>query len=152
MEDFIYILIGVVWLGASIYRASQKRKEKARPKASATSTPASTTRESKARSLLEELLGGQEVSIPEPEVQEVEYAEPMRMEVEELDSSNSFHKEYAKFGYGGVETLTTEGVSSLGRIIFKDQMPVNENKTSRHRNIDLRKAIIYQAILERPYT
>ncbi len=152
MEDFIYILIGVVWLGASIYRASQKRKEKARPKASATSTPASTTRENKARSLLEELLGGQEVSIPEPEVQEVEYAEPMRMEVEKLESSNSFQKEYAKYGLGGVETLTTEGVSSLGRITFEDKMPINENKTSKHLNIDLRKAIIYQAILERPYS
>lgn len=152
MEDFIYILIGVLWLGASIYRASQKKKEKEKAKNPANVPPQSESRESKARSLIEELLGGQEVNVPEPEVQEVIYAEPVVMEVDDHGLSKSFQNEYAKKGFGSLESLSAEGVSSLNRIDFKDQMPLQENKPSKQITIDLRKAIIYQAILERPYT
>lgn len=152
MEDYIYILLGVLWLGASIYRASQKKKEKGKAKTPATATPKPETRGSQARTLLEEILGGQEVSIPEPLVQEVEYEEPIMLEVEDLGSSKSFQKEYAEYSFGELESVSGEGIRSIDRIDFKDQMPLQENNPSKALTIDLRKAIIYKAILERPYT
>ena len=152
MEDFIYILIGVIWLAASIYKATQKKKQKAQQNKPVTpSTPESAYRP-ETRSLIEELLGGQQVSIPEPAVIETEYSDPMFEEVEANKSVESFQSEYTKLGHRGLEALSGEGVSSLGNITFEDVMKKQKNKTSGPVKIDLRKAIIYSAILERPYT
>jgi len=153
MEEFIYIIIGVIWLAATIYKASQKKKGKAGPQKPATSTPGTESKVS-ARSLLEQLLEGQQVSIPEPEVVELEteYDEPMIAEVEERRRKESFKTEYAGYGFKSLESLSGEGVSSLGQIKFKDIMKEDKKKAGGPVKIDLRKAIIYSAILERPYT
>ena len=152
MEEFIYIIIGVIWVAASIYKASQRKKQKAIPRKPATALPEEDTKFSSARSLLEELMEGQRLGIPEPEVVEMEYDEPMLAEIEELPKQSSFQSEYAGYGLKGLEALSGEGVSSLGRISFTDIMKDSEKKATGPVKIDLRKAIIYSAILERPYT
>ncbi len=149
MEEFIYILIGVIWLGASIYKASQKKKQKARPQSQASSVPEEETTVSRTKSLLEQLLEGQQVQVPEPEI--VEYDEPMLTEIEDKPLSGSFQSEYAGRTFKGLEALESEGVSSLGRISFVDIMKDTTEKQHKAVRIDLRKAIIYSAILERPY-
>lgn len=150
MEEFIYILIGVIWLAASIYKASQKKKQKAKPQSPATSIPNEETPVSKTRSLLEELMEGQQARVPEPEVIEYEYDEPMQAEIENK-AAGSFQSEYAGYGFKGLEALESEGESSLSRITFKDIMKVPTENQRKAVKIDLRKAIIYSAILERPY-
>jgi hypothetical protein len=152
MEDFIYILIGVIWLAASIYKATQKKKQKAQQNKPVTSTTPENTHRTETRSLIEELLGGQQVSIPEPAVIETEYSDQMFEEVEANKPSGIFQSEYAKLGHSELEALSAEGVSSLGNITFHDDMKDQKKKTSGPIKIDLRKAIIYSAILERPYT
>ena len=149
MEEFIYILIGVIWLAASIYKASQKKKQSARPKSPVSSEPEEETPVSRRRSLLEELLEGQQVRVPEPEL--VEYDEPMLTEIEDKPPAGSFQSEYAGRGFKGLEALESEGVSSLGRISFVDIMKDSTENQRKAVKIDLRKAIIYSAILERPY-
>ncbi len=155
MEEFIYIIIGVIWLAATIYKASQKKKQKAglqKPHAAETGEEKSV---SSARSLLEQLLEGQQVRAPEPEVTELEpeYYEPMMAEVEERQKSrSSFQNEYTNHRFKGLEALSGEGVSSFERIEFKDIMKEPGKKAGGAVKIDLRKAIIYAAILERPYT
>ncbi len=149
MEEFIYILIGVIWLGASIYKASQKKKQKARPQSQASSVAEEETTVSRTKSLLEQLLEGQQVQVPEPEI--VEYDEPMLTEIEDKPLSGSFQSEYAGRTFKGLEALESEGVSSLGRISFVDIMKDTTEKQHKAVRIDLRKAIIYSAILERPY-
>ncbi|MBE9485276.1 MAG: hypothetical protein IMY74_10545 [Bacteroidetes bacterium] len=150
MEEFIYILIGVIWLGASIYKASQKKKQKARPQSQASSVPEEETAVSRTKSLLEQLLEGQQVQVPEPELVEYEYDEPMLTEIEDKPLSGSFQSEYAGHSKG-LEALESEGMSSLGRISFVDIMKETTEKQHKAARIDLRKAIIYSAILERPY-
>ena len=152
MEEFIYILIGVIWLAASIYKASQKKKQKAAPPKQAASVATEESKVSRVRSLLDELLEGQQLRIPEPEVTELEYEEPMLADIENLPEESSFQNEYAGYGLKGLEALSGEGVSSLGRITFEDIMKESEKKVSAPEEFDLRKAIIYSAILERPYT
>lgn len=151
MEEFIYILIGVIWLGASIYKASQKKKQKARPQSQASSVAEEETTVSRTKSLLEQLLEGQQVQVPEPEIVEYEYDEPMLTEIEDKPPSGSFQSEYAGRTFKGLEALESEGVSSLGRISFVDIMKDTTEKQHKAVRIDLRKAIIYSAILERPY-
>jgi hypothetical protein len=151
MEDYIYILIGVIWLAASVYRASQKKKQAAARKSAG--EPAKAKPEmSDTRSLLEELLGGQEIKIPEPEEQEISIPEPEKVIVEEDPPLRKFESEYTKMGLKGVESLMREGTSSTGRILFKDTFKSTQKKEAGQTKINLRKAIIYKAILERPYT
>ena len=152
MEDYIYILIGVIWLAATIYKATQKKKQKAQQNKPVTSTTPENTHRTETRSLIEELLGGQQVSIPEPAVIETEYSDQMFEEVEANKPSGIFQSEYAKLGHSGLEALSAEGVSSLGNITSHDVMKEQKKKTSGPIKIDLRKAIIYSAILDRPYS
>ena len=151
MEDYIYILIGVIWLAASIYKATQKSKQKAQQKKPASSTEHENTPRTETRSFMEELLGGQDVRIPEPAVVETEYTEPLYEEAEVNKPTGSFQSEYTKMGLKGLESLSGEGVTSLGRITFQDTMKEHTKKSSGPVKIDLRKAIIYSAILESPY-
>ncbi len=152
MEDYIYVLIGVIWLAASIYKATQKKKQKAQQNKDITSTTTEDTPKPQSTSLLEELLGGQQVSIPEPAVIEAEYSDPMFEEVEANKPAGAFQSEYSTLGDGGLEALSGEGVSSFGNITFYDVMKEQKKRTSGSVKIDLRKAIIYSAILERPYS
>ena len=78
--------------------------------------------------------------------------DPMVAEVEERKSSESVQTRYAGYGYKSIESLSGEGVRSLGDIKFKDIMKEPAKKPRSKVTIDLRKAIIYKAILERPYT
>ena len=152
MEEYIYILIGVIWLAASIYKAAQKNKKKASPHEPGTPQTQESQGVPGARSLLEELLGGQEVKIPEPESREFTIDESPFMELEQEQPAKSFQSEYAKHGLKGLETFTGEGESSLGGITFKDELKEVTKKSPGQNKIDLRKAIIYAAILERPYS
>ncbi|MEN8226086.1 MAG: hypothetical protein ABFS05_12080 [Bacteroidota bacterium] len=153
MEEFIYIILGVLWLAATIYRAS-KKKQQALPKKDTTGNIEEESHVSAKQSLLEQLLEGQQLKIPEPEVIEMEeeYAEPMMAEVEERRQKESFQTKYAGYGFRSLESLSGEGVRSLGDITFEDIMKEPKKKPRSAVSVDLRKAIIYKAILERPYT
>lgn len=153
MEDYIYIILGVLWLAATIYRASKKKSTQggqARTKPASTQ-PDKTT--SPVQSLLDQLLEGQQLKVPEPEVVELEeeYAEPMLAEVEERSRKQAARTQYSGYGFKSIEAVDGEGISSLGSITFVDQMkPVKKDGGGPVR-INLRKAIIYKAILDSPY-
>jgi len=153
MEEYIYIILGVLWLAATIYRASKKKntqrdRQKATPSATQPERPVSTV-----QSLLDQLLEGQQPKVPEPEVTDLEeeYAEPMLAEVEERKRVQSRKTEYSGYGFKSIEALSGEGISSMGDITFVDQMKPIEKEGRGPVKVDLRKAIIYKAILERPY-
>lgn len=153
MEEYIYIILGVLWLAASIYRASKKKstqasKQKPKPVSSSQDKPVSSV-----KSLLEQLLDGQQLKVPEPEVTEIEeeFAEPMLAEVEERREKQSFQTKYSGYGFNSLESLSGEGISSMGHITFVDQMKSPEKEVRGQGRVDLRKAIIYKAILETPY-
>ena len=152
MEEFIYILIGVIWIAASIYKATQKGKKPGAQKKPGDQQVQEESRPSQARSILEQLLSGQEISIPEPASREI-YDEYDQIEtVEEEKPVRSFQSEYAEYGFKGLEHVSGEGVTSLGQIKFVDEMKDTLKKERGQNKVNLRKAIIYSAILERPYS
>jgi hypothetical protein len=104
-----------------------------------------------ARSFIEELLGGQQVEVPEPVSQEINsYNDDFQDK--EVEPVNSFQSEYSKYGLKGIEKLSGEGEHALGKIVFENHLKEVTKKKPGQNKIDLRKAIIYSAILERPYT
>ena len=153
MEEYIYILIGVIWLAASVYKATKKGKKQAIQQKPGT-TPQTEEGQSVpgVRSLLDELMGGQEVMVPEPESREYSIAESQLLEMEQEKPKKSFQSEYANLGLKGLETFTGEEESSPSGITFIDQFKDVHRKGSKQKKINLRKAIIYGAILERPYS
>lgn len=152
MEDYIYILIGVIWLAATVYRASQKNKKQAASPKPDDQQSKTQKGMSEAKSLLEELLGGQDVRIPEPEEHEITYSEPEPAPAENKRPIHSFASEYTQMGVKGIEALKEEGMLSKDRILFTDEMKLYRKKKPGQSKINLRKAIIYRTILESPYT
>ena len=144
-------MIGVIWLVASIYKATQKGKKKPGPHKPSNVQPDDEAGTHTARSLLEELLDSRQMGIPEPESSEFSYEEQGSYEMEE-EPVKSFQSEYADRGFKGLEALSGEGVSSIDRITFKDELKEVTRKADGQNKINLRKAIIYSTILERPYT
>ncbi|MDT8393362.1 MAG: hypothetical protein RQ761_05935 [Bacteroidales bacterium] len=152
MEDYIYILIGVIWLAATVYRASQKNKKQAASPKPDDQQSRPQKGMSEAKSLLEELLGGQDVRIPEPEEQEITYSEPEPALTEKKQPTPGFASEYTQLGVKGIKALKEEGMLSKDRILFTDEMKLYRQKKAGQNKINLRKAIIYSTILESPYT
>jgi len=151
MEEFIYIILGVLWLVASIYRATKKGKKPAGRPSSEKPHAQEESRMPDARSFIEELLGGQQVEVPEPVSQEINsYNDDFQDK--EVEPVNSFQSEYSKYGLKGIEKLSGEGEHALGKIVFENHLKEVTKKKPGQNKIDLRKAIIYSAILERPYT
>jgi hypothetical protein len=148
MEDLIYILIGVIWVAASIYQVSRKRKEKARSQLPAGHSPQTAPRKREGRSLLEELLNGQQVQIPEPAILELEERESKPLNPPVQKKLLSFQEEYARYGLKGLEASHEKKIRKTPDII-KIKPTVKKGKSIP---FNLRKAIIYRAILERPYT
>jgi hypothetical protein len=153
MEEYIYIILGILWLVATIYRASKKKSTRQGAQKPGPASAQPEKRVSPVQSLLDQLLEGQQLKVPEPEVTDLEeeYAEPMLAEVEERHRSQTVGTQYSGYGFKSIEALSGEGISSMGNITFKDQMkPIKKDGRGPVR-VNLRKAIIYKAILERPY-
>jgi len=153
MEEYIYIILGVLWLAATIYRASKKKSTQGSPQKTKSAVARPEKPASTVQSLLDQLLEGQQLKVPEPEVVELdeEYTEPMLAEVEEKKRADSARTKYAGYGFQSIEALEGEGISSLGSITFEDQMKPLKKEGRGPVGINLRKAIIYKTILERPY-
>lgn len=150
MDDLIYVLLLIAWVAYSFYNAKQKRKLKeqqhkpaAEPKYEMEPLPETQPQ----RSIFEEIFkeaGLEDFEEQEP-VYEPEYEEPS--------------KEVKIFSYEDPETWNEEEKHMLSSRL---QIPDDEEKkepetikagpTDMHKEaFDLRKAIIYNAILERPY-
>jgi len=150
MDDLIYILLLVAWVAYSFYNAKQKRKQKeqqqkpyAQPKPVAEPMPEAKPQ----RSIFEEIFkeaGLEDYEEHEPEY-EPEYLEPA--------------KETKIFSYEDPETWDEKDKHVLNtglRIPEESQPKEPETVLAGHTDtqkeaFDLRRAIIYNAILERPY-
>lgn len=149
-EDFLYILVGLVWVAFSIYKGSQKKKK----------IQGSDNEVSKSKSgfeeILENILGVKE----EDHIYEEEIInkpkENLFNEVEEIKTKvtetpfEAFSYEKAKeqgnfFEEKEVFTSKTHKRDSLK--VVKNSKPVRIKKKPR---FDVRKAIIYSEIMKRP--
>ena len=149
MEDFLPILIGVIWLAYTWYSKDQKKKQRAaagKPKAENVK---------RQPSILEQILMGQEIKIEEPDESDVyeEVAEETR-EYEPVAPTAAKPNPFLNAEMSG---FREEGQSSLR---YKSIPVVLEetNEEDYESNIgvgieefDLRKAVIFAEILNAPY-
>lgn len=165
MEDFIYILLGIVWVVFSIIKGTQKKKQ-AQYEDLDDTTP---ERGGGLEEWLEEFLPPS----PKPAKVEETYYPSFDDDATAYDHEENatafeaFEHEGApdaasyKFYDGTLEDIAPEIVSleemdDLSHMLYKTDEDQSKESSSRntsswHENFSLRNAIIYQAILERPY-
>ena len=149
MEDFLPILIGIIWLAITWYNKDQKKKQRA-----AASKPKAENKK-REPSILEQILTGQEIKINPPRLSslfEEEEEEPTGLEPVQPEQGNSspfLHKETAEFLKEGQSALKYERIP-----VYKEEFDKEEFNISKRAGIeefDLRKAVIYSEILHPPY-
>ncbi|NTW23103.1 MAG: hypothetical protein HGA37_00275 [Lentimicrobium sp.] len=159
MDDFLYIIIGILWVAYSLYSNKQKQDKK-RAAREAQGIP-STQESPPKRSLLEEILMGELRPVqPTPEALEEEWEpeytnapeavslETIKTEAESLEvitdevPANYFEKEYA-----GRKEERSDNLHADNETIDETE----EHEFEIARNFDIRTAVIYAEILNPRY-
>lgn len=162
MDDFLYILIGIVWVVYSLYNNKQKQdRKKAARELSETSRPVPPARPK--RSLFEEILMGEVLQVPEP--QEVTIEPPVKeftrkATAEEVDvrkteaQSLEYITEEVPADY--FDQQYTDRKEEKSKVALfddntKSEAESNEQEFEIAGNFDLKTAVIYAEILNPRY-
>jgi len=152
MDDLIYILLGIAWIAIAFYRQSQKKKAQAKPKPVYHHEDEQTETRN-AGSILEDILLGKN---PDTIFKTAEYQEENNEIVyEAVQTTDSFEEEYDRLGYESIEEKIQEPVQDiedkdLDSPIYKGDLTDDDKLREEAFQIDLRKAVIYSEILNRP--
>ncbi len=157
MEDLIPLLIGVIWLAFTIYSRGKKKKPAA--KSGSRQSPASEPQKPREPSILEQILMGQEIRVPEPEPyydeEEAEEEVTWSPENEKVDEAVPEKKSYRAFLSEELSGIEEEGQYAFDYNEDKEGLEVIETSGWHEpvlgEDFDLRKAIIYEAVLNPPY-
>jgi len=150
-EDWIYVLAGLVWVAFSIYKGSQKQKK----------SKAGGSEDVKKKSTIEELLGeflnvkeeARVYSQPEDEM----VTENLVFDETTTEDKQSVTSKQKVFSYD--DEFEEGNFSEENRVYIpetkdKDKVAVEKNRKSYRRKrkprFNVRKAIIYSEILNRP--
>lgn len=151
MDDLIYILVGIAWVAYSIYSARQKKKmkeerERTVPQAEPAYEPEPAT--SPTRSIFEEIF--KEAGLEEFDNELEEIVKPVAAKIPA--TPQYFTYEDTNVEIKAAEDLIIKEAPAFSEHFIAENVPYHEMKEKTHSNIfDLRKAVIYSAILERPY-
>ena len=147
MEDLIYLVALIAWVAFAFYRKSQKKSGRTGE------MPGNPQPQGRREALptLEEILLGEEQTVPEPVPATVEtWSEGMSPVLDET----SFEKEYNLRGITSVEELDKPMKMDQAELseIQKSEIGSEDKEIEEKWSvIDLRRAVIYSEILNRPY-
>jgi hypothetical protein len=150
MDDLIYILMLVAWVAYSIYNAKQKKKQKElqnRPAAEPQPNYEPEQTQKPQRSIFEEVFG---------EGQFEDFEETIEEEVPHVEETRKVPAEYTYYKPEPMEVLAREEYITASQLISDRENELVDidliDKPITYGNyFNLRKAVIYSAILERPY-
>lgn len=147
-EDFLYIILGIVWIAFSFYKAKKKKQsQKEGP----------TT--SKKKSILESLFD--EIGIKEDDTETI-YQEPSQdlfeheienkpVLVDEPNEVFSYDDFYEESNYIPTNTVKEKKRSTETNVTTDLNYKINKlNVLKKNMKINLRKAVIYSEILKKP--
>ena len=149
-EDFLYIIIGLLWVVYSFYNAKKKKDKK--------NAPAQTSGK---KSILESLINelGIQDKQPEPslyqpsdDINHIE-PEPVHVETEEPSEVFSYDDYYEESNYNTIDNVI-EKKPPLPMAKIDEAYSLNKKSSSKkgvRNKIDLRKAVIYSEILKKVY-
>lgn len=146
MEDFLPILIGIIWVAYTLYNKGKKKKEIRQP-------ITSEKKENKPLSLFEQILLGEEIKITQPYTEYSEPEEPLPAPVKEIKYDKR-KKSTTPFLLDELGMFTEEGQSVSGLSLQSktiEEILQEQDLELAERDFDIRKAVIYSEILNTPY-
>lgn len=154
MENYIYILLGIVWVVYSLYRANQKKKKARENAVEEASVPEATEiieSDSTISAIFDEFFDNK---TPREEAPDFSQPEPISGN---YGSQHGFYDKNIKTDYKLDSIPVEEGESMFNKNAIDDFF-VNDSISEDYEEIedgerldfDLRKAIIYSEILNRP--
>jgi hypothetical protein len=149
MDDLIYLIILIAWAAFAFYRKSLKKAQAAK-EAQERSIP---RRETGPMPTLEEILLGREQE-DEPEFESVPRQTATTDGMSPVLTETAFEKEYNRKGIQSIEEMDRPFYLSVTKEIESNSGPIlleNDGHDEWQENIDLRQAVIYAEILNRPY-
>jgi len=150
MDDLIYILMLVAWVAYSIYNAKQKKKQKElqnRPAAEPQPAYEPAQTQKPQRSIFEDVFGeGQFEEFEETEEEKVPHAE----EIRKVPAEYTYYKPKPMEVVEKDEYITASQLISNRENTLVD-LDLIDKPITYGNYFNLRKAVIYSAILERPY-
>jgi len=149
-EDFLYILAGLAWLAFSIYKGSQKNKKSRAPDSQ------SDKKGSGFEKVLEELLGVKDKDIVYDQQYINEPKDNLFNEVKENEEKVieaapevfSYEKAYDEDNFLPKKEVYTSALHKKDNLKVKKDLTVARKK--KKPKFDVRKAVIYSEILNRP--
>jgi hypothetical protein len=163
MEDYFYILVGILWIVFSVIKARSKNKQ-----SQSEDTTEETGRRSTIEDILGELLENEEYQQPEPipqkkAVETITSSENTETTYQSLEEAFTVPEVYSQYTgeitddnllkgiYESLEDEKEVKLVTTNNLTDTDNT-IPENKTRLiNRDFDLRKAVVYSVILERPY-
>ena len=152
-EDYIYILIGIIWIAYSFYKSASKAKASKTTGGTPAEEPASGDTKNFLEKFFDELADQDQQPaefVPEEQPAEETVTKPTRQEEIREEKFFSYDDEYEKSNFNEVADVydkTTE--TNLGELRKKAESKLKPGKISP--KIDLRKAVIYSEILHPKY-
>lgn len=146
-EDYIYIIIGVVWIAYSIYKGAKKRKQGVnKPKRE--SEP-QEKKKSVFETFFDEILVEEKPVPYEPIIEDVEIDEEIeteKMAEQKVFSYDDYYEESSS--QRDIDIVEKRTLSQSHR---KQDLKAIPSKKRKKPRINLRKAVIYSEILNRRY-
>ncbi len=151
MDDFIYLIVLIAWVVFAFYRKSQKKSEAARQASQQQPVPRSGPAPFPS---LEEILLGTE-PVPDEEPEPVPATRQFTTDgIPPVLRETSFEREYNLRGITSIEEMDKPfTMEKSGQVILPEDEVLSEDyKEAEWRaRVDLRQAVIYSEILNRPY-
>ncbi|OYT17299.1 MAG: hypothetical protein B7C24_03315 [Bacteroidetes bacterium 4572_77] len=162
MGDYIYTLLIIGWIIFGIVKATSKNKKvpNVAKKAGHIYTAPQQEKQRNTTSALEELLegflGGEIPKNDKKEISQLEFEQEIAADSLQIPSENNLNSSLDS--YSGTDNVQSVFVaedqepSSLSKP--EESIDIQQTETQEeeeYNHIDLRQAIIYQAVLERPY-
>lgn len=143
-EDFLYIIIGLVWIGFSIYKAQQKKK-------AATQRGGNVKKEkSFFDNLMSEFINEEPSNLyqtPPNEAPPVKNTERRETRADKIFSYDDMYEES-----NDMSEISVFEKKPAKQAEFAEEIKAKQRVKKRKPRIDLRKAVIYSEILNRKYT
>jgi len=157
LDDYIYILVGLIWLGFSIYKGVQKKKMAADKPVGDENEQPSEKKKSIFDDFLNQILAEEEPVHHHPsDVERADEQELIVVEQEPVVVDNntesrlfSYDDAYEESNYLDQTSVYQQEPTTKSTIESPQKtLPTKQIKRKR---FDLRKAVIYSEILNRPY-
>lgn len=147
MDDYIYIIIFIGWIAYSIFMAAQKKKQeqlKKQSKPLPPPIPETIMDEAPQSSVFEEIFKGFYDEDPEEVIPPKPFMVNVKRKPPDISYSPYTDFDIKETAYPAEESILqkSSGLNAEYEI---------ENKIKRKEGFDLRKAVIYNVILQRPY-